>query len=180
MATNRPRDRNPFLQETDGDDIDDGRIIAALPMMPLSFLEIPAVQSQNQTEDDQENAPVSSRVENGVSEVTDLKEMIEIGHLATWIASTSRPGMGVEQLRDDNINTFWQSDGSQPHYLTLRFPREVPLCQFSIYIDFRYDESYSPARVSLFAGPTQSALEEVMSVDFLDPMGWFHFPLWID
>jgi anaphase-promoting complex subunit 10 len=32
----------------------------------------------------------------------------EIGDLAVWTLSSAKPGNGVEQLRDDNISTFWQ------------------------------------------------------------------------
>lgn len=32
----------------------------------------------------------------------------EIGDLAVWTLSSAKSGNGVEQLRDDNINTFWQ------------------------------------------------------------------------
>lgn len=32
----------------------------------------------------------------------------EIGGMAVWSLSTAKPGNGVEQLRDDNIETYWQ------------------------------------------------------------------------
>ncbi|MEJ1286164.1 hypothetical protein NN561_017168 [Cricetulus griseus] len=32
-----------------------------------------------------------------------------------------RPGFGVDQLRDDNLETYWQSDGSQPHLVNIQF-----------------------------------------------------------
>ena len=32
----------------------------------------------------------------------------EVGDLAVWTLSSAKLGNGVEQLRDDNINTFWQ------------------------------------------------------------------------
>ena len=30
-------------------------------------------------------------------------------------------GFGVDQLRDDNLETYWQSDGSQPHLVNIQF-----------------------------------------------------------
>lgn len=33
----------------------------------------------------------------------------------------SRAGFGVDQLRDDNLETYWQSDGSQPHLVNIQF-----------------------------------------------------------
>ena len=38
----------------------------------------------------------------------------EIGAEAVWSLSTAKPGNGVEQIRDDNVDTYWQSDGGQP------------------------------------------------------------------
>jgi len=35
----------------------------------------------------------------------------EIGDLAVWTLSSAKHGNGVEQLRDDQVTTFWQSDG---------------------------------------------------------------------
>jgi hypothetical protein len=32
----------------------------------------------------------------------------EIGGQAVWSLSSAKPGFGVEQLRDDNIDTYWQ------------------------------------------------------------------------
>ncbi len=32
----------------------------------------------------------------------------EIGNLASWTVSTSKPGCGVEELRDEDTNLFWQ------------------------------------------------------------------------
>jgi hypothetical protein len=32
----------------------------------------------------------------------------EIGNLASWTVSSSKPGCGVEALRDEDTNMFWQ------------------------------------------------------------------------
>lgn len=32
----------------------------------------------------------------------------EIGNLASWTVSSCKPGCGVEALRDDDTNLFWQ------------------------------------------------------------------------
>ena len=36
------------------------------------------------------------------------REEREIGAMAVWSLSTAKPGNGVEQLRDDNVETYWQ------------------------------------------------------------------------
>jgi len=36
------------------------------------------------------------------------KDKQEIGDQAVWSLSSAKPGFGVEQLRDDNLDTYWQ------------------------------------------------------------------------
>lgn len=35
-------------------------------------------------------------------------ERREVGDLAVWTLSSAKQGNGVEQIRDNNTNTFWQ------------------------------------------------------------------------
>ena len=68
----------------------------------------------------------------------------DIGHLAKWSVSSFKFGFGPECLRDDDPETFWQyaihlslcmsvcslnssSDGPQPHFITIEFPRKVAI-----------------------------------------------------
>lgn len=34
--------------------------------------------------------------------------LVEIGREACWSLSSAKPGFGIEQLRDDNLDTYWQ------------------------------------------------------------------------
>jgi len=38
----------------------------------------------------------------------DEKNVREVGNQATWSLSSCKPGFGVEQLRDDSLETYWQ------------------------------------------------------------------------
>ena len=49
----------------------------------------------------------------------------EIGDEAVWTLSSAKTGNGVEQIRDDNTNTFWQSDGAQPHLINIQFMKKT-------------------------------------------------------
>lgn len=49
----------------------------------------------------------------------------EVGGQAVWSVTTAKAGNGVEMLRDDRDDTYWQSDGAQPHLITINFPRKV-------------------------------------------------------
>ena len=52
-------------------------------------------------------------------------EVREIGEQAIWSLSSCKPGFGIDQLRDNNFDTYWQSDGPQPHLISIQF-RQVP------------------------------------------------------
>ncbi|CAN6905341.1 unnamed protein product, partial [Brassica oleracea] len=54
----------------------------------------------------------------------DLREM---GKNAAWSVSSCKPGNGVNTLRDDDLETFWQSDGLQPHLINIQFQKKVRL-----------------------------------------------------
>eukprot|EP01036_Dinobryon_divergens_P030418 gene30418-39660_t len=40
----------------------------------------------------------------------DVSDCRELGSDAVFTISSSKPGNGVEQLRDNNLETYWQSD----------------------------------------------------------------------
>jgi hypothetical protein len=49
----------------------------------------------------------------------------EIGNLAVWTVMSAKPGNGVELLRDNREDTYWQSDGVQPHLVNIQFQKKV-------------------------------------------------------
>jgi len=96
----------------------------------------------------------------------------EIGEEAVWRLSTSKPGNGVQQLRDDNFETFWQSDGQQPHLVTMQFHKKMKIKELSLYMDFNLDESYTPNKISIRAGTTTENLMEIKVFELNEPVGW--------
>ena len=76
----------------------------------------------------------------------------ELGGEASFSISTAKPGNGVEQLRDGNLDTYWQSDGSFPHFINIQFQRKVSLSKLCIYLDYSLDESYTPKKISINHG----------------------------
>ena len=68
----------------------------------------------------------------------------EIGNEAVWTLSSAKSGNGVDQLRDNDINTFWQSDGTQPHEVNIQFLCKKSICAISFYLEHKLDESYTP------------------------------------
>ncbi|EOA31521.1 hypothetical protein CARUB_v10014711mg [Capsella rubella] len=99
----------------------------------------------------------------------DLREM---GKNAAWSVSSCKPGNGVGTLRDDNIETYWQSDGLQPHLINIQFQKKVKLQLVVLYVDFKLDESYTPSKISIRAGDGFHNLKEIKSVELVKPTGW--------
>jgi anaphase-promoting complex subunit 10 len=101
----------------------------------------------------------------------------EVGDEAVFTLSSAKPGNGVEQLRDGNTDSFWQSDGPQPHSINIQFHKNMRLKEVSFYTDFKLDESYTPAKVSVRAGSCLQDLSEIIVLDLDEPSGWVTIPL---
>ena len=55
-------------------------------------------------------------------------------------------GFGIDQLRDDSTDTYWQSDGQLPHLVNIQFQKKTTIRNVWIYADYKADESYTPSR----------------------------------
>ncbi len=56
----------------------------------------------------QDNTPTLSLFFLDRMDTFDTTGLREIGNLASWTVSTFKPGCGVQALRDDDTNQFWQ------------------------------------------------------------------------
>ncbi|XP_055531398.1 anaphase-promoting complex subunit 10 [Wyeomyia smithii] len=101
----------------------------------------------------------------------------EVGSQAVWSLSSCKPGFGVEQLRDNSMETYWQSDGQLPHLVNIQFPRKTTVSQIYIYSDYKLDESYTPSRISIRCGTHFNDLQEVEVIDLCEPSGWVCIPI---
>ncbi|KAH9925533.1 anaphase-promoting complex subunit 10 [Fomitopsis serialis] len=103
----------------------------------------------------------------------------DIGHLAKWSVSSYKFGFGPECLTDDDPDTFWHSDGPQPHFITIEFPRkvavQVPYLKLSVYLSFPLDDSYTPATLAVRAGTGPADLQDVRILTLEKPDGWITF-----
>ncbi|KAI9754805.1 MAG: GABA-specific high-affinity permease [Chaenotheca gracillima] len=107
----------------------------------------------------------------------DMSTLKEIGNLASWTVSTAKPGCGVDALRSEDTNLFWQSDGPQPHLLNIHFSRLVAISHIRLYLDFPSDESYTPTKLSFLAGTSPHDLQEFAELLFAEPRGWINVDL---
>ena len=86
----------------------------------------------------------------------------EISSLASWSVSTHKPSCGVDALRNLNPSQFWQSDGPQPHLLTIHFFKLVKIVKMRVYLDFLLDESYTPTKMQFWGG---TGMYDLVSLD---------------
>ena len=98
--------------------------------------------------------------------------LTEIGKHAVWSLSSAKAGNGVQQLRDNNLNTFWQSDGAQPHLVNIQFHKVLQVKQLTIYCNYKMDESYTPKVLSIRIGTHFHDLKEVQTLELEEPNGW--------
>jgi len=99
----------------------------------------------------------------------------DIGHLAKWSVSSYKFGFGAECLRDGDPDTFWHSDGPQPHFITVEFPRKVAIQKISIFLSWPLDDSYTPSTLAIRAGTGPSDLQDVRVASLDKPDGWITF-----
>lgn len=97
---------------------------------------------------------------------------------AVWSVSTAKAGNGAEQLLDESPETYWQSDGVQPHTITAQFSAKRRVKEVLLYLNFQTDESYTPAAISVRAGSNFHDLRVIrMPMEFETPQGWIRIPL---
>ncbi|KAG0217178.1 Anaphase-promoting complex subunit 10 [Mortierella sp. GBA43] len=107
----------------------------------------------------------------------DSDDKVDIGRLATWTVSSAKTDHGIEMLRDDNLDTYWQSDGPQPHLVNMQFEKKTSIQQLSFYFDFKQDESYTPLRISIRGGTSFHNLKELMNSELEGITGWVNINL---
>ena len=129
-----------------------------------------------------EDSPSSSVMDEGdqrtLSAPADMNGLVEIAPSdASWVLSSAKPGNGIEQLIDGSLETFWQSDGSQPHTITVQFYKKTKLTDLWVLLNYKSDESYTPLQLSVRIGSGYYDLQEIQVVDLREPDGWIRIPL---
>lgn len=119
-----------------------------------------------------------------VANLDSLYGLREIGREALcWQLSSAKPGNGVEQIRDQSTDTYWQSDGvSQPHWIQVHFARRVAISHVCLFLDYNLDESYTPKTLNVKVGMTTQDLVPAIHppqtvIELNEPVGWCIIPL---
>jgi len=97
----------------------------------------------------------------------------EIGDEAlSWKLSSAKSGHGVQQLRDNSLTTFWQSDGISPHRITILFDKKHFISEIEMYCDYKLDESYTPHEIQVKASISLYEEEIILQEKLHEPNGW--------
>lgn len=150
-------DQQTSLTDVNADELDDVELLAQEGM---SWETLPIIPQRLIAAEDESEVPFPP---------PGLKE---ISSLASWTVSTAKPGNGVAALRSSDMAQFWQSDGPQPHFLTIHFFKLVPIVLIRIFLDFEHDESYTPTKIQFLAGMGAHDLQDFAEMEFEQPTGW--------
>ncbi|KAH7320068.1 anaphase-promoting complex, subunit 10-domain-containing protein [Stachybotrys elegans] len=101
----------------------------------------------------------------------------EISNLGRFTVSSHKPGNGVEELRSDDLKQYWQSDGPQPHRLTVYFVKRVGIREIRFFVDYNEDESYTPTKIVFKSGTSENNLIEFATMEMENPVGWQQVPI---
>ncbi|KAJ3145675.1 Anaphase-promoting complex subunit 10 [Geranomyces variabilis] len=102
----------------------------------------------------------------------------EVSALARLSVSSYKEEHPPERLLDGDPETYWQSDGPQPHYITLEFPQRMSLTKLALRVDHLKDESYTPREIGVRAGNCFYDLQDVQRFDVGESTsGWVEFNL---
>ncbi|QOU20444.1 hypothetical protein BRETT_005101 [Brettanomyces bruxellensis] len=131
------------------------------------------VDEDGQKDDECQLAGGKDAFAGGIKELEGIG-LVDIGNLATWTASSFKPGFGTKEMREDSPLSYWQSDGQQPHFITIHFSKKVSIERICMYLNYEEDESYTPSKILILSGSGDHDLVEVASREFVEPVGWQH------
>lgn len=97
---------------------------------------------------------------------------VDITNLAYWKASSYKLGNPIQHALDDNPQTYWQSDGSQPHHIDIHFSKRVEVIRIALYFSLFIDESYTPQKLKLYVGHSLSDATLYKIIEVKNVNGW--------
>eukprot|EP00080_Pristionchus_pacificus_P014940 PDM74960.1 hypothetical protein PRIPAC_40341 [Pristionchus pacificus] len=102
-------------------------------------------------------------------------EYRDISSRANWTLSSCKvdgDGFGINELLSDSVDSYWQSDGPQPHTITVEFTRKTDISFLALYLDYKSDESYTPNKLLVRLGSSVMHLDDEFEQSFTEPVGW--------
>ncbi|AQZ16872.1 DOC1 (YGL240W) [Zygosaccharomyces parabailii] len=102
----------------------------------------------------------------------DTDSLSNVNHLAYWKPSSYKVGNPIDHALDDNPESFWQSDGIQPHQLDISFSKRMDIVMMALYFSLIADESYTPRLVKIYVGHSPSDALFYKTLEVRNVNGW--------
>jgi hypothetical protein len=69
------------------------------------------------------------------------------------------------KLLDGSLDTYWESNGSRPHWIQFDFPKLVTVQRVLLYLDSAKDDSFTPEKITVKVGSMPNELKQVSEFD---------------
>lgn len=88
-----------------------------------------------------------------------MNKYVDIGGLGFWTVSSFKKRFGLNNLKDDNPCTFWQTTSIGPHTLTIQFSKLMKISKLFLLFNYLLDESYTPYEIEVNIGSDENHLK---------------------
>lgn len=109
----------------------------------------------------------------GIKRLEMSEELINVSNMAYWRATSFKASNPIINVINDDPNSFWQSDGAQPHEVEVYFSKRVNIAIIAMYFSLKVDESYTPKLIKIYVGHSLSDCELYKIVELEKLNGWF-------
>lgn len=109
-----------------------------------------------------------------------LRNIVDITSLGKWKASSEREENPISNILDNNIQTYWQSDGFLPHSIDVEFDRITKLNNILLFFSNKMDQSYSPYFIKIYGGTHDFDMVLLRSLVIKNVEGWINLFFYSD
>lgn len=109
-----------------------------------------------------------------------LNNIVDITSLGKWKASSEREENPISNILDNNIHSYWQSDGFLPHFIDVEFDRITKLNNIMMFFSNKMDQSYFPSFIKIYGGTHDFDMVLLRSLVIKNAEGWINLFFYSD
>ena len=109
-----------------------------------------------------------------------LENIIDLTSLGTWVASSEKEENSIKNVLNNDINTYWQSDGFLPHSIEVKFDKLTKLNNILMFFSNKMDQSYSPSFIKIYGGTHELDMVLLKSLKIKNIEGWINLFFYSD
>ncbi|CCD26890.1 anaphase promoting complex subunit DOC1 NDAI_0I03220 [Naumovozyma dairenensis CBS 421] len=119
---------------------------------------------------------IKQRFSDGIHRMEEKEDTTDVTHLAYWKPSSTKVNFPIENALNHDPNSYWQSDGKQPHRMDIYFSKFMNLKYLAFYLSQFQDESYTPREIKIYYGNGPNDCRLFVHVIIQSVNGWFLIP----